>query len=119
MVLSVNEHTFKPEVLESPTLVLVSFWAPWCGLCHVIDPLLKRFEAQWPESIKLVRINADENFKLANDYQLISLPMVLLFDQGQLRYRLDGFESHTDIRRSLGQMLEKITRSAPLQARVN
>ena len=119
MVVSVNQHTFKSEVLEASPLVLVSFWAPWCGLCHVIDPLLQRFKAEWTEPIKLVQVNADKNFKLANDYQLISLPTILLFDQGQLRYRLDEFESYTDIRCSLRQMLEQMTRAPRLQARMH
>lgn len=119
MVFSVNEHTFKSEVLEASPLVLVSFWAPWCGLCHVIDPLLRRFEAEGTEPIKLVRVNADKNFKLANDYQLISLPTVLVFDQGQLQARLDGFESYTDIRYSLQQKLDQITHSSNLRTSVH
>ena len=65
MVLSLNERTFKQEVLESATPVLVDFWAPWCGLCRIIHPIVQEYQSGWCENVKLVRINADDNLKLA------------------------------------------------------
>ncbi len=105
MVLSVSERTFAKEVLESSTLVLVNFWAPWCKLCRVIDPLLSRLQAEWNEQIKLVRINADESLKLANDYRLRTLPTLLLFNRGQLCHRLDGFQGKEELIAAIEQIM--------------
>lgn len=101
---SVNERTFTREVLESPTSVLVDFWAPWCGLCRFIHPMLHEFQAEWSEDIKLVRVNADENLKLANGYKIKSLPTLLLFDGGQVIHRLDNFQGREDLRRALQKL---------------
>ena len=101
MVLSVSERTFTQEVLESPIPVLVNFEAPWCGLCRIIHPLLLQFQNQCENEIKLVSVNADENFKLSNTYRLKSLPTLLLIEKGSIRQRLEGFRSRDDLRMAL------------------
>jgi len=101
MVLSVSERTFTQEVLESPVPVLVNFEAPWCGLCRIIHPLLLQFQSQCGEQIKLVGVNADENFKLSNTYRLKSLPTLLLIENGIVRHRLEGFRGRDDLRLAL------------------
>jgi len=112
MVVSVGERTFTKEVIESSTLVVVTFWAPWCRLCQIVEPLLSRFQAEWEEPIKLVRINADENFKLAKDYRLTTLPTLLMFENGQLRHRLDGFQAKDELRASLERLMSLKSYSA-------
>lgn len=97
MVLSVNERTFTQEVLKSPIPVLVHFSAPWCGLCKMINPQLIKFQAKCGEQIKLVGINADDNFKLAHTYRLTTLPTLILFADGQIIYRFDRFRSRDEI----------------------
>ena len=101
MVLSVSERTFTQEVLESPIPVLVNFEAPWCGLCRIIHPLLLQFQAQCGEEIKLVGINADQNFKLSTTYRLKSLPTLLLIENGTVRHRLESFRGREDLRLAL------------------
>ncbi|MBE9178904.1 redoxin domain-containing protein [Oculatella sp. LEGE 06141] len=96
MILAVNEQTFTDEVLKSPIPVLVNFWAPWCGLCRLVNPMLSELQDEWGGQIKLVSINADENLKLANTYRLQTLPTVMLFDGGKLLNRLDEFRSRDD-----------------------
>ena len=104
MVLSVSERTFTQEVLESPIPVLVNFEAPWCGLCRIIHPLLLQFQNQCENEIKLVSVNADENFKLSNTYRLKSLPTLLLIDKGLIKQRLEGFRSRDDLRMALEEI---------------
>lgn len=101
MILSIDEGTFSPEVLEASTPVLVYFWAPWCGICRLIPPSLKKFQAQWGGSMKMVGLNADRSLKLANAYRLRTLPTLLLFEGGQVRHRIEGFHSADDLRRQL------------------
>lgn len=104
MVLSVSERTFTQEVLESPIPVLVNFGAPWCGLCQLIKPLLLQFQASCGEQVKLVNINADDNFKLANTYRLTTLPTLILVEQGEVRQRFEYFLSSADLRQALEEI---------------
>lgn len=109
MVLSVNERTFKEEVLESPIPVLVNFGAPWCGLCRIIQPLLLQFQANCDDQIKLVSVNADDNFKLSITYRLKTLPTLLLIENGIVRQRLDSFRGREDLRQALEEIKQTYT----------
>lgn len=100
-MLSVNEKTFKDTVLNSSVPVLVYFWTPWCGLCRFVNPILQKLQAERGEYLKIVNVNADSNFKLANTYRLKNLPTLILFDQGQVIQRLEEFESREDLHRIL------------------
>ncbi len=104
MVLSVSERTFNQEVLQSPIPVLINFEAPWCGLCRIVHPLLLQFQAECNGDIKLVRVNADDNFKLSNGYRLKSLPTLILIENGIVKQRLEGFRGREDLRQALKQI---------------
>ncbi len=104
MVLLVNETTFTKEVLESSVPVLVNFEAPWCGLCRIIHPLLSQFQTQCGNELKLVGVNADQNFKLSNTYRLKSLPTLLLIEKGIVKQKLEGFRSRDDLRSALEEI---------------
>lgn len=108
MVVAVNETTFQSEVLNAPGLVLVHFWTPWCGLCRLIKPILSAFHEESNESIKLVAINADENFRLANHYRLRNLPTIMLFDRGTLIKKLDNFDNRDQLKTALACLTNNI-----------
>jgi thioredoxin 1 len=107
MVLSVSNSTFEQEVLASPIPVLVDFGAPWCGLCQLIQPLLLQFYDRYNSRIKLVKVNADENFKLSTTYRLTNLPTLLLIENGKVRDRLENFHSPKELQ----AILEEISTS--------
>ncbi|MGK7874577.1 MAG: thioredoxin family protein [Xenococcaceae cyanobacterium] len=113
MVLSVSEQIFSKEVLNSSQPVLVHFWAPWCDLCRMINPLLVKFQSEWEGQLKLVRINADQSLKLASTYRLKSLPTLILFERGLVVHRLEGFHERDDLHRTLDAvMISLVAQSA-------
>ena len=107
MLSNVNEETFDEEVLQSSQPVLVHFWAPWCGLCRVMSPMLEQLQTTLDKPIKLVSINADNNFKLANTYRLRTLPTLLVFQNGNVQKRLDHFQSRDGVFSSLQSLIQQ------------
>ncbi len=101
----ISEQAFRSEVLDSSTPVLVHFWAPWCGICRLIEPSLNQLLKEWGEQLKLVSINADENLRLASGYRITTLPTVLLFHGGQVLHRLDSYQKREEFRLILEETL--------------
>jgi thioredoxin 1 len=114
MIYPVTELNFKERVLTSSVPVLVNFGAPWCGLCKVIEPILIQFQDRWDDQIQLVNINADDNLKIASTYRLRTLPTLILFANGRVVDRLEGFHSREDLRVNL----DRITRMATINWQV-
>jgi len=115
MVLSVSERTFAQEVFQSSTPVLVHFWAPWCGLCRAIDPTLITFQSDWAGQVKLVGVNADQNFKLAHTYRPTSLPTLILFEGEKARFRLEQYQGREELRRTLDSWMLAVENSPKIQ----
>jgi thioredoxin 1 len=108
MIASIGEKAFKEEVLSSPIPVFVNFWAPWCGPCKMIEPLVLQLKDTAAKPVKVFRVNADENFWLAKNFKLTNIPTVLLFYQGKVVHRLEHVKGREEVLQTLGAALEAI-----------
>ena len=84
---AVTEASFKQEVLDHEGAVLVDFWATWCGPCRVLHPVLEEIAAE-RDDLKIVSIDIDENPGIAAQYEVLSIPTMILFKEGQLVNRM-------------------------------
>jgi len=85
----VTDGDFQAEVLENEHPVLVDFWAPWCGPCRVVAPVLEEI-ADERENLRIVKVNIDENQQTAMNYQILAIPTMVLFRDGQEAKRIQG-----------------------------
>lgn len=83
-VKQIKDTTFDEEVLESSKPVLVDFWAPWCGPCRMVAPVIDEIADEYSEIIKVVKVNTDENPSTAAYYSIRSIPTLLIFNHGSI-----------------------------------
>ncbi len=88
--IDINDNSFKDEVIDSDKLTIVDFWAPWCGPCRKLGPVLDEVVSEYAENIKVVKLNTDENLKTAKEFSISGLPTLLIFKNGQPVERLVG-----------------------------
>jgi len=93
----VNEDIFQSEVLNAAVPVIVDFSAVWCGPCKMLDPVVQQLAGEWNGKIKVVKVDVDHNPNLAMQYQVMSVPTLVLFVDGQPKERMIGFKPKNQI----------------------
>ena len=87
MVGDINDQNFESEVIKSEIPVVVDFWAPWCGPCRMIAPVTEKLSEEYASKVKFCKLNVDENPEMSQRYQVMSIPLLLMFKDGE---QVDG-----------------------------
>jgi thioredoxin 1 len=85
-----TDATFQQEVLEADRPVIVDFWAPWCGPCHAVEPVLRQLEEEFGSRVKFAKLDIDANLQTASRYDVLSIPTAILFEGGEPRETVIG-----------------------------
>ena len=89
--IKVTKQNFEQEVLNSPIPVMVDFWADWCGPCKMLAPILSEIAEEYDGKIKVCKVNVDDEVELSLKYRIVSIPTVLVFNNGELTNKSVGY----------------------------
>jgi thioredoxin 1 len=102
--MEINEKNFEDEVLKSDLPVLVDFWAPWCGPCQMLTPILEDVANDYEGKIKVVKVNIQENENLASQYGIMAIPNLKIFKDGQVVDEIIGLQP----KEAIGEKIEAV-----------
>lgn len=106
MEVKITESNFKEEVLNSNKPVLVDFWATWCGPCKMLSPVIEEIAAEKSETLKVGKVNVDEEPALATQFGVVSIPMLVLFKNGKAVKTSVGYQPKEEILKFIEQQQE-------------
>lgn len=105
MVHEITDKNFKQEVLENQKIVLVDFWAPWCGPCMMMGPIIDELASEFGDKIKFTKINVDENPETASTYEIMSIPSIKIFKDGKIHEIFTGVQSKELLKEALTRLI--------------
>lgn len=98
MIKEVGDLNFDQEVVNSGEVVIVDFWASWCGPCRMIAPIIEELAGEFEGKAKFVKVNVDDNPSTSEKYRVASIPTIMLFDKGNLAETLVGFRPKQELK---------------------
>lgn len=101
-IVEITNANFTSEVLESDRKVLVDFWAPWCGPCRMVGPVLEKMASDHADKLRVAKVNVDENQALAARFGIMSIPTVILFEDGKVKAQIVGARTQKDYEKEFG-----------------
>jgi thioredoxin 1 len=104
-LLHLTDASFKKEVLESDLPVLVDFWAPWCGPCKMVTPIVEELSKEFERKIKIGKINVDDNPGTATNYGIMSIPALIFFKDGRVTEQIVGALPKSELKRKIEENL--------------
>lgn len=103
--LNFTDQNFKQEVLENKGSVIVDFWAPWCGPCRAVSPIIDELAKEFAGKVKIGKVNVDENSQTAGQYEVMSIPSVVFFKNGKPIKAIVGAQSKENYKQEIEQII--------------